>query len=271
MPLWLQRLKSQDLLEAVREFPSFPILVETYRDVLQDAFDIEGLRRVLGEIENGRISLRTVATSTPSPMAHSLQFGFVMDWMYADDTPRAERAAAMLSLDTSLLEDLLGAPLFREVLLEERRDHYVGRICDEGLREHPLDLGRSEPAGDARGSDQEVCARVAVMYGGKIMETGTAFDLFERPGHPYTKGLLSSTPRLDVVLPRLVGIDGVPPNLISPPVGCPFEQRCPIRIGRCADEMPPLERHEHGREVACWRAFDVLDSEFAGRVERQRL
>jgi peptide/nickel transport system ATP-binding protein len=117
----------------------------------------------------------------------------------------------------------------------------------------------------------EVCARVAVMYGGKIMETGTAFDLFERPGHPYTKGLLSSTPRLDVVLPRLVGIDGVPPNLISPPVGCPFEQRCPIRIGRCTDEMPPLERHEHGREVACWRAFDVLDSEFAGRVERQRL
>jgi peptide/nickel transport system ATP-binding protein len=117
----------------------------------------------------------------------------------------------------------------------------------------------------------EVCARVAVMYGGKIMETGTAFDLFERPGHPYTKGLLNSTPRLDVVLPRLVGIDGVPPNLISPPVGCPFEQRCPIRIGRCADEMPPLERHEQGREVACWRAFDVLDSELAGRVERQRL
>ncbi len=117
----------------------------------------------------------------------------------------------------------------------------------------------------------EVCSRVAVMYGGKIMETGTAFDLFDRPGHPYTKGLLSSTPRLDVVLPRLVGIEGVPPNLITPPVGCPFEARCPIRIDRCVDEMPPLERHEQGREVACWRAFDVLDSEFAGRVERQRL
>jgi oligopeptide/dipeptide ABC transporter ATP-binding protein len=117
----------------------------------------------------------------------------------------------------------------------------------------------------------EVCSRVAVMYGGKIMETGTAFDLFERPGHPYTKGLLSSTPRLDIVLPRLVGIEGVPPDLITPPVGCPFEARCPIRIDRCVDEMPPLERHEQGREVACWRAFDILDSEFAGRVERQRL
>jgi len=110
MPLWLQRLKAQDLLEAVREFPSFPILVETYRDVLQDAFDLAALRDVLREIENGRITIRSVQTGVPSPMALSLQFGFVMDWMYADDIPRAERAAAMLSLDTALLEDLLGTP-----------------------------------------------------------------------------------------------------------------------------------------------------------------
>jgi ATP-dependent Lhr-like helicase len=110
MPLWLQRLKSQDLLEAVREFPSFPILVETYRDVLQDAFDLGALRHVLREIGEGRITIRSVMNEAPSPMAASLQFGFVMDWMYADDTPRAERAAAMLSLDTALLEDLLDSP-----------------------------------------------------------------------------------------------------------------------------------------------------------------
>jgi ATP-dependent Lhr-like helicase len=110
MPLWLQRLKAQDLLEAVREFPSFPILVETYRDVLQDAFDLAALRGVLRDLEEGRITIRSVQTDVPSPMALSLQFGFVMDWMYADDTPRAERAAAMLSLDTALLEDLLGTP-----------------------------------------------------------------------------------------------------------------------------------------------------------------
>jgi len=110
MPLWLQRLKAADLLEAVREFPSFPILVETYRDVLQDAFDLAAMRDVLRDLEEGRVTLRTVATTVPSPMALSLQFGFVMDWMYADDSPRAERAAAMLSLDTALLEDLLGTP-----------------------------------------------------------------------------------------------------------------------------------------------------------------
>ena len=102
----------------------------------------------------------------------------------------------------------------------------------------------------------EVCRRVAVMYGGKIMEMATAVDLYERPGHPYTKGLLGSTPRLDVVVPRLVGIDGLPPNLLEPPPGCPFAPRCPLAISRCVDEMPPLTRHEHGREVACWRAFD---------------
>src|SRR5438270_12107741 len=60
MPLWLQRIKAQDLLEAVREFPSFPILVETYRDVLQDAFDLAALRDVLRDIENGRITIRSV-------------------------------------------------------------------------------------------------------------------------------------------------------------------------------------------------------------------
>jgi peptide/nickel transport system ATP-binding protein len=100
-----------------------------------------------------------------------------------------------------------------------------------------------------------VCHRVAVMYGGKIVETGPLAELFERPGHPYTMGLLRSTPRLDLVQPRLAGIEGVPPELVQPPGGCPFQPRCPLAIDRCAEEMPPLDRHDGGREVACWRAF----------------
>ena len=108
MPLWLQRLKAQDLLQVVREFPSFPILVETYRDVLQDAFDMPALARVLRELQTGAIEMHDAATDIPSPFASSLQFGFVMDWMYADDTPRAEQRAAMLSLDRALLDELLG-------------------------------------------------------------------------------------------------------------------------------------------------------------------
>ncbi len=108
MPLWLQRLKAADLLQAVNEFPSFPIVVETYRDVLQDAFDMTGLRDVLSGIASGAISIRTVETQIPSPFATSLQFGFVIDWMYGDDTPRAEQRAALLSLDTALLDELMG-------------------------------------------------------------------------------------------------------------------------------------------------------------------
>ncbi|MBA2689085.1 MAG: DEAD/DEAH box helicase [Gemmatimonadaceae bacterium] len=108
MPLWLQRLKSLDLLQAVRQFPSFPMLVETYREVLQDAFDMEGLKQVLTSIERGEVKIHTVTTSQPSPFAASLQFGFVMDWMYGDDTPRAEQRAAILTLDRSLLGEVMG-------------------------------------------------------------------------------------------------------------------------------------------------------------------
>ncbi|HEX4469947.1 MAG TPA: hypothetical protein VH080_10445, partial [Gemmatimonadaceae bacterium] len=108
MPLWLQRLKAQDLLQTVREFPSFPIVVETYRDVLQDAFDMPALMDVLRALQSGGLEMHDVATAIPSPFAATLQFGFVMDWMYADDTPRAEQRAAMLSLDRGLLDELLG-------------------------------------------------------------------------------------------------------------------------------------------------------------------
>jgi ATP-dependent Lhr-like helicase len=108
MPLWLQRLKALDLLQTVREFPSFPILVETYRDVLQDAFDMNGLKSVLSHIESGAISIHVVQTEVPSPFASSLQFGFVMDWLYGDDTPRAEQSAALLSLDRSMLGEVMG-------------------------------------------------------------------------------------------------------------------------------------------------------------------
>ena len=118
MPFWLQRLKAADLLQAVREFPSFPIVVETYRDVLQDAFDMEGLRDVLSRLASGALGVRHVTTELPSPFARSLQMGFVADWMYADDTPRAEARAALLSLDRALLDELMGGQGADESTLE---------------------------------------------------------------------------------------------------------------------------------------------------------
>ncbi len=129
MPLWLQRLKALDLLQAVREYPSFPILVETYRDVLTDAFDMPALTGVLRAIHTGDISIHAAATSHASPFAGSLQFGFVMDWLYADDAPRAEQRAALLSLDRALLADVMGAESVdaeTRLVLREMLDRRLG-------------------------------------------------------------------------------------------------------------------------------------------------
>jgi oligopeptide/dipeptide ABC transporter ATP-binding protein len=102
-----------------------------------------------------------------------------------------------------------------------------------------------------------LCDRVAVMYAGKLVEIADADDLFASPAHPYTSGLLNSTPRLDVVMPRLVSIEGSPPDLVDPPVGCPFAARCPIAVTQCLAAMPGLSILEGGRRVACWRPFEV--------------
>ncbi|HEX2721995.1 MAG TPA: DEAD/DEAH box helicase [Gemmatimonadaceae bacterium] len=134
MPLWLQRLKALDLLQTVQQFPSFPVLVETYRDVLQDAFDMPGLKSVLEKVESGAISVHVVQTEAPSPFAASLQFGFVMDWLYGDDTPRAEQRAALLSIDRSLLGEVMGEEAGDDLTLDairqivaERSGYAAGR------------------------------------------------------------------------------------------------------------------------------------------------
>ncbi|MBW3663885.1 MAG: ABC transporter ATP-binding protein [Actinobacteria bacterium] len=104
-----------------------------------------------------------------------------------------------------------------------------------------------------------LCQRVAVMYAGRIVETGPIDEIFDDPGHPYTRGLLRSTPRLDNVLPRLESIPGSPPDLRAPPSGCAFHPRCPLAIDLCVDEDPLLEFHAADRKVACHRAFEHDD------------
>ncbi len=100
--------------------------------------------------------------------------------------------------------------------------------------------------------------RVNVMYAGKIIERGTAGEIYATPRHPYTLGLLRSVPRLDE--PRkskLSPIDGQPPDLVRLPPGCAFAPRCRYAVPRCAEEVPPLRPVSHGHESACWVAEDV--------------
>ena len=115
-PLWQQRLKAQSLLQVARRYGSFPVVLETYRECLQDVFDLPALRTLLTGIQTRRLDLVEVETGSASPMSSSLLFDYVATYMYEDDTPPAERRAQALSLDRDLLRELLGSEELRDLL-----------------------------------------------------------------------------------------------------------------------------------------------------------
>jgi ATP-dependent helicase Lhr and Lhr-like helicase len=115
-PLWQQRLKAQSLLQVARRYPAFPIVLETYRECLQDVFDLPALKRLLQGLRTRQIDLVDVETASASPYAASLLFDYVANYMYEDDTPAAERRAQALSLDRDLLRELLGQEELRDLI-----------------------------------------------------------------------------------------------------------------------------------------------------------
>lgn len=115
-PLWLQRRKSADLLGVAKQFGSFPILLEVYREILQDDFDLPSLQTVLRDIASRKIRVASVDTLSPSPFASSLLFSFVAAYLYEADAPLAERRATALTLDRDLLRELLGEGELRELI-----------------------------------------------------------------------------------------------------------------------------------------------------------
>ncbi|WNS75892.1 ABC transporter ATP-binding protein [Bacillus sp. DTU_2020_1000418_1_SI_GHA_SEK_038] len=110
----------------------------------------------------------------------------------------------------------------------------------------------------------QVADRIAVMYAGKIVEAGSRRDIFYQPQHPYTKGLLNSVPRLDLVGAELVPIGGSPPDLFSPPKGCPFTARCSYAMEVCERAYPFKTHLSNEHHVDCWlqdeRAVKMLAS-----------
>ncbi len=104
----------------------------------------------------------------------------------------------------------------------------------------------------------DVADNVAVMYAGKIVETGPIEDIYSCPAHPYTKGLLESAPRVDRKMDSLRQISGAPPNMRFIPSGCPFHPRCAYVVDRCSVEPPPLYEVQPERSASCHRFEDVM-------------
>ena len=164
-PLWQQRLKAQGLLQVARKYGSFPVILETYRECLQDVFDLPALKRLLHGLKTRQLDLVDVETATASPYSVSLLFDYVANYMYEDDTPRAERRAQVLSLDRDLLKELLGQEELRDLLdpsaLEEVEEQLRGapRNADQlhdvlrlrgDLRPGQFDAALAQPLLDER-------------------------------------------------------------------------------------------------------------------------
>ncbi|GAA1261169.1 ATP-dependent helicase [Arthrobacter pascens] len=115
-PLWQQRQRSAQLLDVARKYPAFPIVLETVRECLQDVYDLPALKDIAASVERRELRIVQTTTQQPSPFAKSLLFGYVAQFLYEGDSPLAERRAAALALDSTLLNELLGRAELRELL-----------------------------------------------------------------------------------------------------------------------------------------------------------
>ena len=146
-PLWQQRQRSAQLLSVASEYPEFPIVLEAARECLQDDFDVAALTELMRDLEHGRVRLVEVTTPTPSPFAQSLLFGYTAQFLYDGDAPLAERRAAALSLDPTLLAELLGGDGVSAQLADlldpgaiERTEGELGALVPERQARHAEDL-----------------------------------------------------------------------------------------------------------------------------------
>jgi oligopeptide transport system ATP-binding protein len=105
----------------------------------------------------------------------------------------------------------------------------------------------------------EVADHVAVMYGGRVVESGPVRDVLSRPAHPYTLALLESVPRADIDRQQLNPIVGSPPNMARLPTGCSFHPRCRMAIDKCRTSLPPRVEMAPGHHAECFRAREVFD------------
>ena len=128
VPLWQQRLRASRLLDAALKEDDFPLVLETMRECLQDVYDMPALRELMADLEQGSVRLVPASTKTPSPMASGLLFGYLGTFMYQYDMPKAERDAAMLAIDSDLLEQMVGRVDMADLLDQETVDQVTADL-----------------------------------------------------------------------------------------------------------------------------------------------
>ena len=166
-PLWQQRKRAHDLLSVAARFPSFPIVLETTRECLREVFDLPALREVLRGVERREIRVVTADPAVPSPFASAILFGFVAQYLYDGDAPRAERRAQALAIDAAQLRELLGEAELRELL-------------DAGVLEAiERELQRLEPGLRARSPDavHDLLLRLGDLDDDSLRERSELADL----------------------------------------------------------------------------------------------
>ncbi|MCX6399391.1 MAG: ATP-dependent helicase [Propionibacteriales bacterium] len=166
-PLWQQRQRAAALLEVASRYPSFPIVLETVREVLNDVYDLPGLTTLLRRIDQRAITVAEIETPQPSPYARTLMFGYVAQFVYEGDSPLAERRAAALTLDQGLLAELLGRAELRELL------------DPDVLAEVEVELQRTVP--DRRARDAEGVADLLRLLGPLSLDEVTARSRDDAP------------------------------------------------------------------------------------------
>jgi len=163
-PLWQQRQRAEQLLDVARKYPSFPIILETVRECVQDVYDVPALTEVMRELGHRRIRIAEVTTEQPSPFASSLLFNYTGAFMYEGDSPLAEKRAAALALDPALLAKLLGTIELRELL------------DPEIIAEVHAQLQRTDPSRRAR-TTEEVADLLRVLGPIPVDELGEHTDV----------------------------------------------------------------------------------------------
>ena len=265
--LWQQRQRAADLLQVASRYPSFPLLLEATREALQDVFDLPALEQLLRDLHARRIRLVVVETTSASPFAQSLLFGWVGQYMYEYDTPLAERRAQALALDRDLLRELLGGDELRDLLdagvlatLERELQRLAPPEPEPAAGQAP-DLAGTERGVDRRARDVDELHDV-------LRELGplTTDELAERsrqdPG-PWVEQLLTERRAIPV---RLAGEDRIaavedaarlrdavgvalPPGLPAAFID-PVEDPLADLVSRYARTHGPFDEHAAARRLA---------------------